>query len=179
MRCFVAALTLLASGAHASTITFDFTWAGGASETGTDQWFMEGQFFIDSSSLNTGIIDESAVLDFHAIAYETVTDTTIWEFTEIPLVFSFAFDSDNESFQSADTGLPLFNWWASPAGAFQSGSAWELLYEPVPGGDPAIIQNAKVPAAQASLTVSRVPIPAAVWLFGSGLGLLGWFRRKA
>jgi hypothetical protein len=27
-------------------------------------------------------------------------------------------------------------------------------------------------------TVSSVPIPAAVWLFGSGLGLLGWFRRR-
>jgi hypothetical protein len=27
-------------------------------------------------------------------------------------------------------------------------------------------------------TVSAVPIPAAVWLFGSGLGLLGWFRRR-
>jgi len=28
------------------------------------------------------------------------------------------------------------------------------------------------------ITVSAVPIPAAVWLFGSGLGLLGWIRRR-
>ena len=26
---------------------------------------------------------------------------------------------------------------------------------------------------------NAAPIPAAVWLFGSGRGLLGWFRRKA
>ncbi len=27
--------------------------------------------------------------------------------------------------------------------------------------------------------VGVIPVPAAVWLFGSALGLLGWIRRKA
>jgi hypothetical protein len=34
------------------------------------------------------------------------------------------------------------------------------------------------PFASASATTSAVPIPAAVWLFGSALAGLGWFRRK-
>jgi len=29
------------------------------------------------------------------------------------------------------------------------------------------------------IRVTSVPVPAAVWLFGSGLSLLGWFRRKS
>jgi hypothetical protein len=32
--------------------------------------------------------------------------------------------------------------------------------------------------AMDNFTYSVVPIPAAVWLFGSGLGLLGWIRRR-
>jgi hypothetical protein len=30
----------------------------------------------------------------------------------------------------------------------------------------------------AVFSASGIPIPAAVWLFGSGLGLLGWMRRR-
>ena len=30
----------------------------------------------------------------------------------------------------------------------------------------------------ATLDSAVIPVPAAVWLFGSGLGLLGWFRRR-
>ena len=34
-------------------------------------------------------------------------------------------------------------------------------------------------SAGAQLTFSVVPVPAAVWLFGSALGMLGWIRRRA
>jgi len=34
-------------------------------------------------------------------------------------------------------------------------------------------------AGGVSLEVSVVPVPAAVWLFGSALGMLGWIRRRS
>ncbi len=42
----------------------------------------------------------------------------------------------------------------------------------VPGGFQAFSLTAD------NIVVNAVPIPAAVWLFGSGLGLLGWMKRK-
>jgi hypothetical protein len=28
-------------------------------------------------------------------------------------------------------------------------------------------------------TITTVPVPGTIWLFGSALGLLGWMRRRA
>jgi hypothetical protein len=49
----------------------------------------------------------------------------------------------------------------------------ELIAEAYAGGESAWIQK-KLTLSAASV----VPIPAAIWLFGSGIGLLGWMRRK-
>jgi hypothetical protein len=35
------------------------------------------------------------------------------------------------------------------------------------------------PLDSIAMEVHVVPVPAAVWLFGSALGLMGWVRRKA
>ena len=45
---------------------------------------------------------------------------------------------------------------------------WELNYQVDFDGSTDVL----------TATVAAVPIPAAVWLFGSGLGLLGWIRRR-
>lgn len=59
---------------------------------------------------------------------------------------------------------------------FTLGSGWTNLQSvtitPLNPG-----QNRSV--ALDNISVSTVPVPAAVWLFASGLGLLGWMRRKS
>lgn len=66
------------------------------------------------------------------------------------------------------------------AGAFD---LWTVVQAVGPGGGTLIISNgvALTSAGTNYLTfnVAPVPVPAAVWLFGSGLGLLGFLRRRA
>jgi len=38
--------------------------------------------------------------------------------------------------------------------------------------------SAPIALSTASIVANQVPIPAAAWLFGSALGLLGWVRRR-
>jgi hypothetical protein len=58
---------------------------------------------------------------------------------------------------------------------FELGGGWtnlqSLTIDPLGGTNLAVaVDNIAV--------TSTVPVPAAVWLFGSGLGLLGWRRRR-
>jgi len=65
-------------------------------------------------------------------------------------------------------------------GAF---TMWTVVQAVGPGGGTLILSNG-VPLTSAgtnylTFNVAPVPVPAAVWLFGSGLGLLGFLRRRA
>ena len=40
-------------------------------------------------------------------------------------------------------------------------------------------EQAWIQKKQGGIGISVVPVPAAVWLFGSALGALGWLRRRS
>jgi hypothetical protein len=80
----------------------------------------------------------------------------------------FELQADNSSLFT-DTSLPTdLNFLDIANGLWPDKNTFELKFKS--GGD-----ELKLTGTLSSLAV---PIPAAVWLFGSGLGVLGWFRRK-
>ncbi len=81
----------------------------------------------------------------------------------------------------------LTNWSASAGIDFANTAGWgtdtsviaqiqnDLSATSTVNGESAMVQKK---AQGVGLIVNPVPVPAAVWLFGSALGVLGWMRRR-
>ena len=96
--------------------------------------------------------------------------------------WSWAFSGAAASFN-----LGSGSWGSNPDGIAEiicnvdcgSGDTYSLFYTATTGDEPNGFDNLKYELYLTG-TVSTVPVPAAVWLFGSGLlGLIGVARRKA
>ncbi len=79
---------------------------------------------------------------------------------------------------SASMTTPLtstpFGWQNQSLSFLATASEMDLSFRAA-SGDPI---NPRIDLGLDGVTLAIAPIPAAVWLFGSALGLLGWIRRK-
>lgn len=73
------------------------------------------------------------------------------------------------------TGGTNITWFTGDPSPFGSGDWLSLESVTFSGIDPVGFGGA---LWVDNIQVQAVPVPAAVWLFGSGLGLLGWIRRR-
>lgn len=76
------------------------------------------------------------------------------------------------------SNIQSYYYWADTESATNSGEAWyfHLNFGSQNDADKTLTRNAW---AVRSGDIAAVPIPAAVWLFATGLGLLAWFSHKA
>ncbi len=80
----------------------------------------------------------------------------------------------DDSFLPIDTGsdpggtLDSFLEIVLPVGGLWAVEVDDFVVGPIPAGGEYIL----------NVSLAPVPVPAAVWLFGSALGLLGWMKRK-
>ncbi len=77
------------------------------------------------------------------------------------------------------TNIQVHAYWPSTEFAPVPSAAWFFFFGNGSQGGGSSKANGGFAWAVRSGDVSAVPVPAAVWLFGSALGLLGWIRRKA
>jgi len=72
--------------------------------------------------------------------------------------------------------LVFFIYAADAASIYGLSSAGTWQIDPLTG-KASLLSNFQVTLYGGGITYAAVPIPAAFWLFGSALGLLGWMRR--
>jgi hypothetical protein len=107
---------------------------------------------------------------------ETITETVEmdgWALYGDVDFFTVVIDYDSlntDIFLPGDTAIRALPPWTLPSGADDKELFWLFDYDSE--------GNLTFGAWGTLDTVQVVPVPAAIWLFGSALGLMGWMRRK-
>jgi len=161
----------------ASAISFDISW------TGANGYSMTGMFSYDDSLIGTGAIDETDIDSLMIEGFLSGSSIGSWSLPAVtPTGFNFNFDTNTQTFiiGGTSTGTSGQRWnvetGASGLG-FNSGNPNQAL-----ALDGVYFTDSIIKTAVSTLTAtpSAVPVPAALYLFGSGLiGLAAVARRKA
>jgi hypothetical protein len=157
----------------------------------------QGVAFVTTQGLDFGTISGGTIVDSHYLQFDPFsptgsvgTGTVTFDGTIIGIILSTDFlnaDLSPDVTGTSDTYFGLEN----SLGSYPMGSPPENRGLGSPGDEVSdslglntlTIDSLDVPAAGSLdgirvLTLTAVPIPPAVWLFGSALGLLAWIRRK-
>ena len=166
-----------AAAAQAATVSFN-------PETSTAGVGSTVSLNLVGTDFNSGSLDGGGInftFDASVVEVTSVTvDTSIWEFFSsngtIDNVAGTVNDIQFNSFQSR-TGDLLF----ATVDFLVIGTGFSPLGLSEFLGNPFATGGQVYPGVVFSqdASISNVPVPGAVWLFGSALGLVGWLRRRA
>ena len=166
----------------ASAVTYQLSWIG------SNGYTLAGLFSYDDSFIDTGIVDETVLNTFMIEGFHNGASLGSWNFMDEsyladgslnPLEFNFNFNSTTDQFIVGNTGQSLKgqSWNRRATGlGFESGDNHQTLTL----DGMALGSEAWINTADSTLTATVVPVPAAIYLFASGLlGLFGISRRES
>jgi len=163
----------------------DVTWAQNANINGADTWDDQVAWADDYSQTHSvyGTFDDwrlATTLQPDASCSSQSGSTSYgYNCTGSEMGHLFNVDGISSSTMGLFTNVQSDVYWSGTEYAPITTSAWNFYFSfGFQGYDNKDIYNYAWAVRDGDVAASVVPIPAAAWLFGSGLGLLGWLRRR-